>query len=262
MVTKAPSWTANFQEALRPPNAGPHCWCTNLAVADGTWHDFLNFHHLAYVSSGKAVGSPGASCPPPRPPGGTIMIRRSISVALIAPALAGGALLFTAGAAFAATQNFTANLSSANEVGGGGASLTGSATVTVDTGSGQVCAKVTSDVSGAVAMHIHKGASGANGPVVVPLDVKAINGASICATATSAVASAIAADPAGYYVNIHTPASPGGALRGQLAAAPTGANAGSGGQAGTTRGTDVALVVLMVAGAGLTGAAGWRLVRN
>lgn len=191
------------------------------------------------------------------------MIPRVISVAVIAPALAGGALLFSAGAAFAAPENFTANLSGSNEVPAGDAGLTGSATVTVDPSSGQVCAKVTSNVAGAVAMHVHKGASGANGPVVVPLDVKSINGASICATATPAVAAAIAADSAGYYVNIHTPASPGGALRGQLASAsPGGVNAGSGGQAGTTPGTSVVLVAMMVVGAGLTGAAGWRLVRR
>ena len=191
------------------------------------------------------------------------MIPRALSVALVAPALAGGALLFSAGAAFAAPENFTATLSGSNEVPAGDAGMTGSATVTVDTSSGQVCAKVTSNVAGAVAMHIHKGASGANGPVEVALDVKAINGASICATATTAVASAIAADPAGYYVNIHTPEKPGGALRGQLASAtPSGVNAGSGGQAGTTPDRSVVLVALMVAGAGLTGAAGWRLVRR
>jgi hypothetical protein len=189
------------------------------------------------------------------------MIRRSISVALIAPALAGAALLFTAGAASAATLSFTANLSSANEVGASGSALTGTATLTVNTTTGVVCARVTSNVKGAVAIHVHKGASGVNGAVVVPLDVKSINGASICKTATPALASAIAANAAGYYVNIHTPASPAGALRGQLVAAVTGANAGSGGQAGTNQGTNIALVVLMVAGAGLTGAAGWRLVR-
>ena len=69
------------------------------------------------------------------------MIPRALSVALVAPALTGAALLFTAGAAFAAPQTLTANLSSANEVGGGAAGLTGSATVTVDTSSGQVCAE-------------------------------------------------------------------------------------------------------------------------
>ncbi len=189
------------------------------------------------------------------------MIPRAMSVALAAPALAGAALLFSAAAAFAAPQTFTANLSSSNEV-GGAAGLTGTATVTADPSSGQVCAKVTSDVTGAGAMHIHKGATGANGPVVVTLDVKSINGASICATATPTIAAAIAADPAGYYVNIHTPAKPAGALRGQLASAtPSGVNAGSGGQAGT-QGTSVVLVALMVAGVGLTGAAGWRLVRR
>ena len=92
------------------------------------------------------------------------MIPRAISVAVVAPALAGAALLFAAGSAFAAPQTFTANLSSSNEVGGGGAGLTGTATVTVDTSSGQVCAKVTSNVTGAVAMHIHKGASGSQRP--------------------------------------------------------------------------------------------------
>ncbi len=191
------------------------------------------------------------------------MIPRAISVAVVAPALAGAALLFTAGAAFAAPQTLSANLSSANEVGGSGSSLTGTATVTVDAASGQVCAKVTSNVTGAAAMHVHKGATGANGPVVVALDVKSINGASICAKATTAIATAIAADPAGYYVNIHTPAKPAGALRGQLASAtPSGVNAGSGGQAGTPQDTSVVLIALMVVGAGMTGAAGWRLVRR
>ena len=191
------------------------------------------------------------------------MIPRAILVTVVAPALAGGALLFTGGAAFAASQTLTANLSSANEVGGSGSSLTGTATVTVDAASGQVCAKVTSNVTGAAAMHIHKGATGANGPVVVALDVKSINGASICAKATTAIATAIAADPAGYYVNIHTPAKPAGALRGQLASAtPSGVNAGSGGQAGTSQDTTSVLVALIVVGAGPTGAAGGPLGRR
>jgi hypothetical protein len=192
------------------------------------------------------------------------MIPRAISVAAVAPVLAGAALLFTAGAASAATQSFTAVLSGANEVSGGTAGTTGTATLTVNTTTGVVCARVTSNVTGAVAIHIHKGASGVNGAVVVPLDVKSINGATICKTATPAVAAAIAANAAGYYVNIHTPAAPGGALRGQLVASssPGGVNAGSGGQAGTSQDTTGLLVALMVVGAGLTGAAGWRLVRR
>lgn len=191
------------------------------------------------------------------------MIRKSASLAAVIPALAAGALLLSAGAASAATESFTAELSGSNEVPKGDAKLTGNATVSVDASSGQVCVKVTSNVEGAVAMHIHKGGSGVAGPVSVPLDEKSINGDRACASAKADLAAAITADPAGYYVNIHTPAAQAGALRGQLAAAvPTGVNAGSGGQAGENPGPDAALLALMVAGTGLVGVAGWRLARR
>jgi len=118
------------------------------------------------------------------------------------------------------------------------------------------------DVRRTVSTALIAGASGANGPVVVPLDPKTINGANAGVSATAALAKQIAANPAGFYVNIHTPAAPGGALRGQLASTPSGAIAGSGGLAGTSSDTNVALIALMVAGAGLVGGAGWVLVRR
>ena len=191
------------------------------------------------------------------------MIRRAVSLTVAAPVLTAGVLAVSAGAAFAATTSLHADLSGANESKAGDASLTGTAEVTVDAASGQVCAKVASNVSGAVAMHIHQGVAGKDGPVVLPLDPKTINGAKTCVTAKVALAKSIEANPAGFYVNIHTPTAPAGAVRGQLAAAsaPSSVNAGSGGQAGTS-GPDGALLVLIVAGVGLTGAAGWRLARR
>jgi hypothetical protein len=147
------------------------------------------------------------------------MIPRTVSIAFIAPALASGAILMSPGAAFAVPRPFNANLSGSNEVPPGLALLTGRATVTIDVSTGQVCSQVTTNVRGAVAMHIHKGARGVNGPIVVGLNIRSINGARTCVSATAAVASSIAANPAGHYVNIHTPAAPGGAVRGQLAAA-------------------------------------------
>jgi CHRD domain len=195
--------------------------------------------------------------------GGFEMIPKAVSLAVVAPVLASGALVFSAAAASAHDVPFTADLSGSSEVPAGDAAMTGTAKVTVNDEAGEVCATITSNVTGAVAMHIHKGAAGANGPVVVPLDPKTINGAKDCVKATTAIATAIQADPAGYYVNIHTPAAPGGAVRGQLAAAaPSGASAGSGGQARTDSGLNAALVILMVAGGGMAGAAGWRLVRR
>jgi CHRD domain len=191
------------------------------------------------------------------------MIPRALSVAVVVPALVCGALFFSGGAAFAAPQNFTSNLSGSNEVPPGDAGMTGKATATVDPSSGQVCAKITSNVTGAVAMHIHKGVAGANGPVVVPLDPKTINGARTCVTVTPAIAAAIVANPAGHYFNIHTPTAPGGATRGQLArAVPSGVNAGVGGQAGTSLGASAVFVPMAFAGAGLAGVAGWFLVRR
>ena len=191
------------------------------------------------------------------------MIRKALSIAFVAPALAVGALVISAGPAFAHEVSFTANLSGSNEVPALDAGMTGKATVTVNDEARQVCTTITSNVVGATAMHIHRGAAGTNGPIVVPLDPKTINGANACVSATADVAKAIQANPPGFYVNIHTAPAPGGAVRGQLTAAtPSGANGGSGGQAGTTPGTSVLFVALVVAGAGLVGASGWRLVRR
>lgn len=191
------------------------------------------------------------------------MIGTKLLVAVAAPALLAGALAFAASPAMAATTSLTASLSGANEPGGAGdATATGSVSVTVDTTSGQVCATVTSGISGAAAMHIHKGASGVNGPVVVPFDAKKINAGSSCATVSAAIAGQIAAAPAGYYFNVHSPAFPAGAIRGQLAAQASSVAAGSGGAAGNGSGPNPALLILVVAGAGIVGAAGWRLARR
>ena len=191
------------------------------------------------------------------------MIKKTFLAAIAAPALLTAALAFSASPAVAASSSFTATLTGASEPSGGDASATGSATVTVDTTSGQVCATVTSDVSGAVAMHVHKGAAGVSGPVVVALDAKKINAGSSCATVPAALAGQIAAGPAGFYVNVHTPALPKGAIRGQLAAQASSVGAGSGGYASTGSGPNQALLILVVfAGAAVVGAAGWRLARR
>ena len=144
------------------------------------------------------------------------MIPRTISIAFIVPALASGAVLTSSGTAIAVPRPFGANLSGANEVPRGNAGLTGRAVVTIDAATGRVCSRVTTNVRGAVAMHIHRGVRGVNGPIVVPLNIRSINGPTVCVRATVAIARSIAANPTRFYVNIHTPAAPGGALRGQL----------------------------------------------
>src|SRR5262245_42490407 len=66
------------------------------------------------------------------------------------------------------------------------------------------------------AAHIHKGAKGANGPVVVPLTAPVDGKSSGCVTVDAALAKDLAQNPQNYYFNIHTKANPGGEIRGQL----------------------------------------------
>ena len=70
--------------------------------------------------------------------------------------------------------------------------------------------------------HIHKGAMGASGPVVVDLmpsfkPGEAAQASNTCVETTADIAAQLIADPARYYVNIHSDGHPDGAMRGQLA---------------------------------------------
>ena len=68
-----------------------------------------------------------------------------------------------------------------------------------------------------IAAHIHKGAAGVNGPVVVPFSAPGANGESSgCTASTGAIIDDILANRAGYYVNVHTKEHPAGAIRSQL----------------------------------------------
>ncbi len=80
-----------------------------------------------------------------------------------------------------------------------------------------------------MAAHIHEGAAGENGPVVVNLARPFDGDAADCLTEgeilpngagafpTGEKVADILANPSGYYVNVHNPEYTGGAIRGQLA---------------------------------------------
>jgi CHRD domain len=88
----------------------------------------------------------------------------------------------------------------------------GSAQITLDPARGAACVTFTvAGIADVSAAHIHTGAAGVAGPVVI--DLPATAG---CVTADPALLSAIVAGPAGYYVNVHNADHPKGALRGQL----------------------------------------------
>ncbi len=95
----------------------------------------------------------------------------------------------------------------------------GQATVTIDDERNAVCYDLTVTLNPpANAAHIHRGAAGASGPVVVPFDAPSGGSASGCREDVDpALVREILDNPAGFYVNVHNPQFPAGALRGQLA---------------------------------------------
>lgn len=69
------------------------------------------------------------------------------------------------------------------------------------------------------AVHIHQGAADVNGDVVHPLELPVpgeLGTISACDTVDPALVEALLAAPGDFYVNLHTPTYPDGAIRGQL----------------------------------------------
>ncbi len=120
------------------------------------------------------------------------------------------------GAASASAGAKFANLTGAQEVPGpGDADGTASAMINLKPATGEVCvAQRHSGIDAPMLMHIHSGAAGVAGPIVVDL-TSTLSGAA-CVTSTTPVVRDIDRNPANYYLNIHTGAFSNGAIRGQL----------------------------------------------
>ncbi len=91
----------------------------------------------------------------------------------------------------------------------------GRGTAEVTFSSGKVCWELkVSKIARPVAAHIHRRRPRVAGPVVVPFG--GTYRAEGCIAAAAKTIAAIRANPGAYYVNVHTRAFPGGAVRGQL----------------------------------------------
>jgi hypothetical protein len=119
-------------------------------------------------------------------------------------------------------KQLIARLAGSSEVPPADLGGTGVANISIDTTTNQICWSITvGNLSAAPTMaHIHLGAVGVNGQVVVPLFPPLPNPQSSGCTTDAINAPLIAANPSAYYVNVHTTAFPAGAIRGQLTAAP------------------------------------------
>jgi hypothetical protein len=68
----------------------------------------------------------------------------------------------------------------------------------------------------AAAAHIHRGRRGVAGPVKVELEAPSPRSSAACATVGARLATKLRDKPGRFYVNVHTAAYPGGAVRAQL----------------------------------------------
>jgi hypothetical protein len=127
------------------------------------------------------------------------------------------AALFLAVSALAATKTLTTTMKGGSaETPKGDPNGRGTAKFTLNTSTGKVCFRLTwSGIGKPVAAHIHKGKKGVAGPVVIPTFGGTPKHTG-CVKASKSLVRSIAKSPAAYYVNVHTQAFPGGAIRGQL----------------------------------------------
>jgi CHRD domain len=115
----------------------------------------------------------------------------------------------------------TADLKGANEVPVGDPDGSGNATFRMIRGAGLICYSITAKdiMLPAIAAHIHEGAAGTSGNVVVPLKAPDASGKSSgCAASSRTLVAAMLDNASGYYANVHTTDFPAGAIRGQLSA--------------------------------------------
>jgi CHRD domain len=144
--------------------------------------------------------------------------RQRLAIIALMLLLAAVAVAGTAEAAQAQGRTLSATLTGAAEVPGpGDPDGSGTATLTVNPGLGEICYELTvSGIAPATAAHIHVGAVGVAGPVVVPLEPPTDGTSSGCVSVSRELALAILTSPSDYYVNVHNAEYPAGALRGQL----------------------------------------------
>ena len=115
-----------------------------------------------------------------------------------------------------------ANLKGSAEVPGpGDTDGRGKARIRVNPRKGRVCFRLSwRNIEEPTAAHIHVGRKGVAGPVVVTLFERPNNPVeshiSRCVDISSSLSNALREHPRRYYINVHNPQFPDGAIRGQL----------------------------------------------
>ena len=125
------------------------------------------------------------------------------------------AILFAGCAGMSADNSVKVTLSGSQEVPPASTSASGSGTITIGADK-SVSGSVTTTGVAAIAAHIHVGAAGKNGPVIIPLAKTSDNVWAVPAGAKLTDAQYESFKAGDLYVNVHSAKYKGGEIRGQL----------------------------------------------
>jgi hypothetical protein len=150
-------------------------------------------------------------------------MHNAILPSLLLPQAALIAVLLGGPAADAPPTTLVATLTGRAEVPGPGDNDgAGTVTLTLDADKGEVCYEIgITNVEEATQAHVHQGAATVAGGPVLPLTGDVSGDPAGCVKADAKLIGQLAAAPADFYVNVHSKAHPGGAVRGQLRAVET-----------------------------------------
>ena len=139
---------------------------------------------------------------------------RTIAIMLVLCLVAFGA----SSSVMAKGRTLTTSLTGEAEVPGpGDPDGSGEAVITFSMGRSEICFQLNvSNIAPATAAHIHEGAEGVAGGVVVGLTAPTDGSSSECIAVDRELIREILRNPEEYYVNVHNAEFPDGAVRGQL----------------------------------------------
>ena len=123
---------------------------------------------------------------------------------------------------------FSSTLSGSSEAEPNMSTATGSGSTVVDSRTKALTAMVTTTGVVGMAAHIHEGAVGVSGPVIIPLTEMPAGSGKWSASVTLTNAQFTKLKAGGYYFNVHSTAYPAGEIRGQILTSGTRSGAGSG----------------------------------
>jgi hypothetical protein len=191
----------------------PACVRAAIAATAAASNAGNGYDSAPNLARGKAACAHEAAFAPPR---NTAVKRRAFN-ACVRAAIAAQRAFARRGKPLEATLTGASEAPTPGDADGAG-----TAKLTVNAGQRQVCFDlVVTGLTDVMAAHVHAGAAGVAGPIVItlaPLPAVGVTGHGCVGDLPRSLLQDLVRHPSAYYVNVHTSDFPGGAIRGQLGA--------------------------------------------